>query len=340
MKPAISVRGAALLAALLVVLAIVPPAIGGYLIRAITSYLIFGLLALSVGLITGYGRLFNVGVGAVFGVSGYCIAMLSQQGIFNPWLLLLCSVATGVIVSVLFGLYALMASGTEYLMLTFLTTLAFAGIPKAAKIITGGDNGLSVKGGLEVSFGLNPLRGNGFYWLVLGVTAGCALLSWYVLSSQAGRAVRAIGRNPIRAAAMGYNVAAYRMALTLFSGLVAALGGWLYALQNSFVFEGLLGLSNSLNGLVFALIGGVDTILGPLIGAAGLKYITDLLSQRSTQSSLYIGIVLLLVVYLIPDGLLGLASRLRRRSTPSAPAPSEDVAAPELALKPDQQTLV
>lgn len=324
MRPVLSVRGAAAFVLLLAIMTVVPPVLGGYLIQALTTYLIFGLLALSVGLITGYGRLFNVGVGAVFGVSGYTVAMLTQQGIGNPWLLLLSACVTGVLVSVLFGLYALVASGTEYLMLTFLTTLAFSSIPKAAKIITGGDNGLSVKGTLEVSFGLNPLRGNGFYWLVLGVTAGCALLSWFVLSSQAGKAVRAIGRNPVRAAAMGYNVAAYRMALTLFSGLVAALGGWLYALQNSFVFEGLLGLGNSLNGLVYALIGGVDTILGPLIGAAGLTYITNLLSQHSTQSSLYVGIVLLLVVFLIPDGILGLANRLLRQWKAPHAAPDPD----------------
>src|SRR5262249_10480344 len=79
----------------------------------------------------------------------------------------------------------------------------------------------------------------------------------------------------------------------------------LYALQRAFVFTDLLGLNNSTNGLVYALIGGVDTILGPLVGAAGLRLLTDQLSRGSTQSSLYIGIVLMLVVYFVPDGLAG-----------------------------------
>jgi branched-chain amino acid transport system permease protein len=320
---AIGLKRPRLLAAIVLVaaVAVIPPAVGGYLVRALTSYLIFGLLALSVALITGYGRLFNVGVGAIYGASAYIVAILSQHGVLNPFVLLLSAVVAGLVVSLLFALYALIASGVEYLMLTFLTTLAFAGIPKAAKALTGGDNGLSLKGGLGVSFGLNPLQGNEFYWLVLGIAVICSALSWYVLTSQAGKAVQAIGRNPVRAAAMGYNVGAYRAALTLLSGFVAALGGWLYALQTGFVFEDLLGLGNSLNGLVYALIGGVDSILGPFLGAAGLRFVTESLSRGTAQSPLYVGVVLLLVVYLVPDGLVGLWRKLRARKGGASPMP-------------------
>jgi branched-chain amino acid transport system permease protein len=292
---------------------VVPPLVGGYLVNALTSYLISGLLALAVGLITGYGRLFNLGVGANFGVSAYTVAILTHQGTTNPIVLLLAAVLAGVVVSLLFAFYALTSSGIEYLMLTFLTTLAFAAIPLATLDLTGGDNGLTVVGGLQVSFGLSPLAGNGFYWFVLGVAALCTGLSWFVLASQTGKAIQAIGRNPSRAAAMGYSVARYRVALTVYSSVIASLGGWLYSLQKSFVFIDLLGLGNSTNGLVWALIGGVDSILGPLFGAAVLRALTDQLSRGSTQSSLYIGIVLMLVVYFAPDGLVGIWRRVLAR---------------------------
>jgi len=299
--------------ALLVVLAIVPPIMGGYILRALTSYMIFGLLALAVGLITGYGRLFNLGVGANFGVSAYTVAILTHHDVTNPFVALAAALATGLLVSLLFSFYALVASGIEYLMLTFLTTAAFAAVPLALLDLTGGDNGLNVLGGLKVSFGLNPLTGTGFYWFVLAIVALCSLLSWYVLMSQTGKAIQAIGRNPGRAAAMGYRVPHYRVALTIYASLIASLGGWLYALQTSFVFIDLLGVANSTNGLVYALIGGVDTILGPLLGAAILRSLTDQLSRAGTQSSLFIGIMLMLVVYLIPDGLLGLWHRYTKR---------------------------
>src|SRR5216683_7787249 len=90
---------------LLVVLAVVPPIIGGYILRALTSYMIFGLLALAVGLITGYGRLFNLGVGANFGVSAYTVAILTHFQITNPFLLVAAALATGVLVSLLFSFY-------------------------------------------------------------------------------------------------------------------------------------------------------------------------------------------------------------------------------------------
>jgi branched-chain amino acid transport system permease protein len=315
-------------AALIVALAVVPPAVGGYLPRALTSYFIFGLLALAVGLISGYGRLFNLGVGATFGVAAYAVAVLSQLGVTNPFLLLAGALGAGLLVALLFAFYALVASGTEYLMLTFLTTLAFAVLPLAAPDLLGGDNGLALKGDLGVSFGLNPLRGNEFYWFVLAVVVGCALLSWFLVSSQAGQAVQAIGRNPVRAAAMGYSVGGYRVALTLYASLIAALGGWLYILQNSFVHQDLLGLGNSTNGLVYALTGGVSSILGPFLGAIALRFVNDTLSRGSTQTPLYLGIVLMLVVYFVPDGLLGLWARYRpgRRHAVTEPV-AESVAA-------------
>jgi branched-chain amino acid transport system permease protein len=304
-----------------VILAVVPPVIGGYVVRGITSYMIFGLLALAVGLITGYGRLFNLGVGANFGVAAYTVAILTHFSITNPFVLLLAALATAFVVSLLFSFYALVASGIEYLMLTFLTTAAFAAVPLATLDLTGGDNGLRVVGGLAPSFGLNPLVGNNFYWFVLGVVTLTTVVSWYILVSQTGKAIQAIGRNAGRAAAMGYSVPRYRVALTIYAGLVASLGGWLYALQTSFVFIDLLGIANSTNGLVYALIGGVDTILGPLLGTAILRALTDQLSRTGAQSSLIIGVMLMLVVYLLPEGVLGLRHRFMKRRTQQPEAP-------------------
>jgi branched-chain amino acid transport system permease protein len=313
-------------AAVVVVLAVVPPLIGGYVVRGLTSYMIFGLLALAVGLITGYGRLFNLGVGANFGVSAYTVAILTHFGVTNGFVLLLAALAAGVVVSLLFSFYALVASGIEYLMLTFLTTAAFAAVPLATLDLTGGDNGLRVLGGTAPSFGLNPLVGNNFYWFVLAIVALVSAVSWYILVSQSGKAIQAIGRNPARAAAMGYSVPRFRVALTVYASLIASLGGWLYALQTSFVFIDLLGIANSTNGLVYALIGGVDTIFGPLLGAAILRALTDQLSRAGTQSSLFIGIMLMLVVYLIPEGVLGLRHRFKKRRAETTEAP-ETIAA-------------
>jgi branched-chain amino acid transport system permease protein len=307
-------RGYGVLAALLIVLAVYAGLAGGTTPQRVAVYLIFGLLAVGVAMITGFARLFNIGIGAIFGVSAYTVALLTQQSITNPVIILGAAIVAGLVMSVLFGIYTNVASGIEYMMLTFLTTLAMSRIPDAAPALTGGDNGLQVKGGLAVSFGLNPLIGNQFYFFTLAVVLICLGVCWLLLSSQFGKAAQAVGRNATRASAMGYNVGQYRMALTLLSGLVAAVAGWLYALDNSFVSQDLLGLGNSLNGLLYALVGGAEhVLLGGVVGAAGFRFLTDSLGRLTSQSTLYIGATLLIVVYLMPNGLLGLGEAAVRR---------------------------
>jgi branched-subunit amino acid ABC-type transport system permease component len=298
--------------ALLVVLLVVP-LLSENLPQRVAIYLIYGLLGISVALITGFGRLFNIGVGAIFGLSAYTVAFLTNHDVYNPIVLFSAATLAALVMAALFGVYTNVASGIEYMMLTFLTTLAMGTLPSVAPQITGGDNGLQVKGGLASSFGLNPLLGAQFYYFVVGVVIVCLAACWYLLSSQFGRVAQAIGRNPARASAMGYEVSRQRMSLTLLSGVVAAAAGWLYALDNAFVSQDLLGLSNSLNGLLYALVGGAEhVILGPLLGAAGFRYMTDSLGRLTSQSSLYIGLALLVVVYVMPSGILGLLDMLVR----------------------------
>src|SRR5207245_5806793 len=139
----------------------------------------------------------------------------TNHDVTNPLLLLAASVAMALVMAVLFGVYTNVASGIEYMMLTFLTTLAMGTLPSVAPQITGGDNGLQVKGGLVPSFGLNPLLGDQFYYFILIVVAVCLGACWYLVSSQFGRVAQAIGRNAARTQAMGYPVSQHRMALTL-----------------------------------------------------------------------------------------------------------------------------
>jgi branched-chain amino acid transport system permease protein len=318
-----------------VALFIVPPLGSEYLPQRLSDYLIFALPALAVGLIAGHARLLNIGVGATFGVSAYTVAILTQHAIVNPLLLMVASIAAGVLVSVLFAVYAVVASGLEYLLLTLLTTSAFFSVPLLFAAQTGGENGLAVKGAVEISFGFDPLSGPQFYWLLCGVTVFWIGLSWYLLHARVGRAMVAIGRNPTRAAAMGFSVRAYQIAVTLYSGAMAASAGWLYALAHAFVFEDLLGLNNSLNFVLYSLIGGVDTVLGPLLGTAVLRYLAEYLGQQTTQSQLYIGVALLVVVYLLPAGIIGGVRQLLQLRRRLRPAPDRDDLEPPSGLDGD-----
>jgi branched-chain amino acid transport system permease protein len=322
---------AAAVAVLVVALFAVPPIYGQFLPQKLSDYLIFGLPALAVGLIAGHARLLNIGVGATFGVSAYAVAILSQHSVLNPVVLMVASIGAGVLVAGLFAVYAVVATGLEYLLLTLLTTSAFFTLPLLSTGLTGGENGLGVppQSAVAIAFGLDPLQGSGFYWLLCAATVFWCGLSWYLLSSRAGRVMVAIGRNPVRAAAMGYSVRTYQVAVTLYSGAIAATGGWLYALAHAFVFQELLGLGNSVNAVLYSLIGGVDTIVGPLLGTAILRFLAEYLGMRTTQSQLDVGLALLVVVYLLPTGVVGGARQLwqlRRRVRRDRGDPDEPVA--------------
>src|SRR5262249_62147101 len=114
-----------------------------------------------------------VGVGATFGVSAYTVAILTHHGVLNPLALLLASLAAGVIVSILFAVYSVVATGLEYLLLTLLTTVAFFSLPVLFSGATGGENGLGADGAVAVSFGLDPLQGSGFYGRLAALSVRC-----------------------------------------------------------------------------------------------------------------------------------------------------------------------
>src|SRR5207244_603242 len=86
---------------------------------------------------------------------------------------------------------------------------------------------------------------------------------------------------------------------------IAASAGWLYAIANTFVFQDLLGLTDSVNFVLYSLVGGVDTVLGPLLGTAALRFLGEYLGQETAQSQVYVGVALLVVVYLLPAGACG-----------------------------------
>src|SRR5262249_47998558 len=125
-RPQLKWAGVALL---VFVLFAIPPLYGQFLPQRLENYLIFGPSAPAVGPIAGHARLLNIGVGATFGVAAYTVAILTHHGVLNPFLLMVASLASGVLVSVLFAVYAVVATGIEYLLLTLLTTAAFASLP-------------------------------------------------------------------------------------------------------------------------------------------------------------------------------------------------------------------
>jgi branched-chain amino acid transport system permease protein len=256
----------------------------------------------------------NLGMGAVFGASAYALALLSGE--LGPVWLFVAALAAAGLVSILYGVYAGLSSGVEYMMLTFLTTAAAAKLPNLLSAAIGGANGVRVQDLSAAAFGVDPLDGAGFYDLSLAVTAVALAAGWVILSSQFGRLAEAAGRNPLRIASMGYGLGTLRLFVAMLAGLLAGLAGWMYALQSRVVGQDVLGLETSLNALIYALIGGVQLpFVGAALGAFAVGLVSNLAGPNGQGSMLTVGLGLLLVVYAIPEGLLGLLTRHRYPGT-------------------------
>jgi branched-chain amino acid transport system permease protein len=190
-------------------------------------------------------------------------------------------------------------------------TLAFAQILWALAFqwvaLTGGDNGI---------IGLRPAAWmqtpHALYWLTLGVCIGGALVLRRILYAPVGYGLRAARDSPVRAEAIGLDAWALRIAAFVLAGAGAGLAGGLFAYAKGGVFPTYLGIGKSVEALVMVLLGGVQTMAGPLIGAVAYTGLYDLLLLATERWRAVLGAAIVLLVLVLPDGIAGTADRLWR----------------------------
>ena len=290
----------AALAALAFGLAMVPAVHTGYTLVLLTDILLFALFAVSLHFIMGPGGLHSFGHAAYFGLGAYGAGLLVQKGgvpmeaalALAPWL-----AAFGALV---FGWFCVRLSGVYLAMLT----LAFAQIAWSVifqwDAFTGGSNGIV---GIWPAPWLSSKTAY-YYLTLLACTAGIALL-WRVLYSPFGYAVRAGRDSPLRADAIGIDVRAKQWAAFTFAGLFAGLAGALFAFSKGSISPEALSVTRSVDGLVMVLLGGIQTLTGPVWGAVLFTWLQDTVARGIDYWRAVIGGVILLLVLVFPQGVTG-----------------------------------
>lgn len=298
-------RLAAAAAALL--LAALPLLLGPFALSVATEIVIFALFAASLHLLTGVGGIVSFGHAAFFGLGAYGAALglrwlaLPMAAALPAGLLLAAAGAA------LFGLFCVRLAGVYLAMLT----LAFAQILHAVAFqwydVTGGDNGLL--GVWPPAWAAAPER---FYWLALAVCGVAVLLLRRAALAPFGYALRAGRDSPLRAEAIGIDLARQRWAAFTLAGAAAGLAGALHAFFKGSVFPESLGIGLSVDGLVMMLLGGVETLSGPLVGAAVYKAGQILLTSATDYWRAVLGLLIVLLVVAFPRGIVGSLRALRR----------------------------
>jgi branched-chain amino acid transport system permease protein len=293
-------------------LAAVFPWLGGpfYTRLAIESFLL------------GYAGLLSLGQAAYFGLAAYISALMYLHVTQSFWLVLLTVVAAVALFSLVLGAVAIRAKGVYFALITFGVAEILSKIAHNTRAI-GGSDGLI---GIPVpSIPLLPgvtidLQSNlAFYYAVLAVLVLIYLGTRRILDTAFGTVLRAIRDNADRVPYLGYNPFWYKLMAYVMAAQVAAFGGLIYPLLRGFVAPHLFGFEVSTKAVVMSLVGGVGTLLGPLAGSVIVTFLESLVGSYTERHLMVLGVVFIVFVMFLPDGLIGLARRLAASLGRAAP---------------------
>ncbi|CAM5763247.1 branched-chain amino acid ABC transporter permease [Bosea minatitlanensis] len=311
-----------LLAAALIALPFAMQALGQpALVPLASRVLIYAVAAASLNLALGFGGMVSFGHAAFFGVGGYVVGILYQSytgdepflGLIPGTDQLLITLPAAILVAgllaLVIGALSLRTSGVQFIMIT----LAFAQMLFFLFVslkVYGGDDGMTIRR-RNALFGLNTRDDATFYFICLAVAAVVFLLFWRIVRSRFGLVLAGIRQNERRMAAIGIAPYRYKLAAFVISGMGAGLAGALMANYMRFVSPDMLHWTKSGELMIMVILGGVGTLLGPLLGAAALVTLETVLTSWTEHWQLVLGPVLLLVVLFTQGGLNGLLARLR-----------------------------
>ncbi|MDQ0027954.1 branched-chain amino acid transport system permease protein [Variovorax paradoxus] len=270
--------------------------------------LIAALFAASLHFIMGPAGMHSFGHAAYFGLGAYGAALLVRASGMPMEFALVVAPLVAAIGAFVYGWFAVRLSGVYLAMLT----LAFAQITWAVVYqwdsFTGGSNGLT---GVWPSEWLSDKRT--YYWLTLVLVAAGILMLRRVLFSPFGYALRAGRDSVLRADAIGIDVKRMQWTAFVIAGAAAGLAGSLYAFSKGSISPESLSVDKSVDGLVMVLLGGIQTLAGPVVGAVTFSWLHDTVARNTDYWRATLGAIILLLVLLFPQGIAGFAKQLSER---------------------------
>jgi len=285
--------------ALVIALAALPVLADPYTLVLLGDILVFALFAASLHFIIGPAGMHSFGHAAYFGLGAYGAALLARH-LLPMELALFVGPLVAVAGALVYGWFCVRLSGVYLAMLT----LAFAQITWSVifqwDAFTGGSNGM-----VDVWPTEWLSSKSAYYWLTLALCSAGVILLWRMLYSPFGYALRASRDSPLRAEALGIHVARIQWAGFVAAGTFAGVAGAVYAFSKGSISPDVAAIPRSVDGLVMVLLGGIQTLTGPVVGAAAFTWLQDTIARETTYWRAFLGGVILLLVLAFPQGLAG-----------------------------------
>ncbi|MGH6672260.1 MAG: branched-chain amino acid ABC transporter permease [Xanthobacteraceae bacterium] len=305
----------AVMALLIIAPLVLPVFWAGFL----TEILIWGLLAMSSDLLIGYTGLVSFGHSAFFGLGMYgAAAALILVSPPNLWLAIVFGLAGAAGAALCVAYFSTRIRDIYFAITTLIFAQIFYVIIFTWTSVTGGENGLIFdQPHFAIPFLVNaPFHTATMHWFVLAVVTGSYLILRRITRSPFGMVLQSIRENEARTRAIGYPVERYKIVAVMLSGLFAGLAGALYAIQKEFAAPDFVYFLISGETVIYNLIGGIGTLVGPIIGAGFYQLMRQFMSQWFGDQFPYLiplGIVFIAMIIFLPQGILGFARRWLNR---------------------------
>jgi branched-chain amino acid transport system permease protein len=266
-------------------------------------------MAMSVDLLLGYTGLPSLGQAAYLGVGAYLTAILATKFGFGLgwdfWVVVALGMASGAATAAFFGLFAIRASGVYFLMITLALGMCVWGLAYRWNSLTGGDNGINMRGRPVIS-GMRLADDLTFFYVVLGFFIASLFALQLLVNSPFGKSLVGIRERELRMRILGYNTWLHKYIAFVIAGAFGGLGGVLWAHLNGIVSPSDLLLPASVDVLLMVVLGGPGTLVGGLIGATVVVFLREYLATVVPWWQYVLGAVYVLTILHLPNGLMGL----------------------------------
>jgi branched-chain amino acid transport system permease protein len=300
---------------LFVLLLIFPLVLTRFYVYLLALILVTGLLATSLNIVLGYGGIYQFHHAVFYGVGAYGAAvMITKLGV-SPWLSFLAGPLLSAALSLVMGAICIRLSKLYFGMLQIsLGSLVWVIVYRWYSF-TGGDDGIH---GVAMPALIATPRGA--YYFTLLVSGICLLVMYRIVKSPFGSTLQGIRDNPIRSEAVGVHVKLQQLIALVIAGFFAGVSGVLFVVVDNSAFPDMLFWTLSLEILIICLLGGWFTFLGPMLGAAIIVALRTFASTFTEYWTMVQGIILMLVIIFLPQGVLGyLNARFKRLGEPTPP---------------------
>lgn len=284
----------------LVILFILPLILPRFYVYLTSIILLTGLLATSLNLVLGYGGMFQFHHAVFYGAGAYATALMIIKSGLTPWLGFVVAPLVSALLSLVMGIICIRLSRLYFGMLQISLGSLIWAIVYRWYSFTGGDDGLH---GVPLPDIISSPTSA--YYFTLIVTFICLIVMYKIIKSPFGSALQGIRDNPIRSEMIGINVKYHQLLALVIAGFFAGIAGSLFVVVDNTVFPDMLFWTFSLEVLIMCLLGGWFSFLGPMLGTTIVIVLRTFISTYTTYWTLILGILMMLIIFFLPNGVLG-----------------------------------